>query len=116
MLIYIYTGNIDDLTTSNTENLLYAADKYQLMGLKKVCFQHLKSTVSDKNVLNVLVLGDIYDHDLKDFAMNYICNKVTKFSLMENTEEWKRLLIDKSELAIEVLISLVKVREIVGFR
>ncbi|GFY65538.1 TD and POZ domain-containing protein 3 [Trichonephila inaurata madagascariensis] len=111
MLIYIYTGNVDDLSMSNTQNLLYAAVKYQLMGLKKMCIAHLKSTVSNQNVLNVLVLGDIYDQDLKNFALNFICNKVSTFSLLEITEKWKHLQMEKSALACEVLISLVTALE-----
>ncbi|GFR02800.1 speckle-type POZ protein [Trichonephila clavata] len=103
MLFYIYTGNTDDLTKSNVQDILYAADKYQLAGLKDICYEHSKSTASDENVLNILVLGDMHDQDLKDFAMNFICNKVARFSLLENTEEWKRLQMEKSSLAFEVL-------------
>lgn len=111
VLVYIYTGNADDLTISNAPDLLFAADKYQLMILKKVCSEYLKDNANDKNVLNLLVLEHLYDQDLKDFAINFICNKVAEFSILENTEEWKRLHKEQSTLAMEVLISLVKARD-----
>ncbi|GFR24734.1 speckle-type POZ protein A [Trichonephila clavata] len=111
MLVYIYTGNTEDINMSNAQDLLYAAEKYQLMRLKKVCAEYLKSNASDQNVLNLLVLGDLHDQDLRDFAVNFICYKVAEFSVLENTEEWKRLQTEKPSLAMEILISLVKARE-----
>ncbi|GFS60099.1 speckle-type POZ protein [Trichonephila clavipes] len=111
MLVYIYTGNTEDINMSNAVDLLFAADKYQLMKLKKVCVEYLKINASDQNVLNLLVLGDLHDQDLKDFAVNFICHKVAEFSVLENTEEWKRLQTEKPSLAMEILISLVKARD-----
>ncbi|GFY45129.1 speckle-type POZ protein-like B [Trichonephila inaurata madagascariensis] len=111
MLVYIYTGNTDDITMSSVQDLLYAADKYQLTRLKNICSEYLKSNVTDQNVLYVLVLGDFFDQKLKDFAIKFICNKVAEFSILETTQEWKRLRKERAELAMEVLVSLVKARD-----
>ncbi|GFR22716.1 speckle-type POZ protein A [Trichonephila clavata] len=111
MLVYIYTGNTEDVNMSNAVDILFAADKYQLMRLKKVCAEYLKSNASGQNILNLLVLGDLHDQDLKDFAVNFICHKVAEFSVLENTGEWKRLQMEKPSLAMEILISLVKARD-----
>ncbi|PRD23625.1 UNVERIFIED_CONTAM: spopl [Trichonephila clavipes] len=111
MLVFIYTGSTDDITMSNAQDLLYAADKYQLTRLKNICSEYLKNNVSEQNVLNLLEFGDFFDQDLKDFAMNFICNKVTEFSILESTQEWKRLRKEQTELAMDVLVSLVKARD-----
>ncbi|PRD23624.1 UNVERIFIED_CONTAM: Tdpoz3 [Trichonephila clavipes] len=101
MLIYIYTGNTENLTMSNAQDILYAADKYRLTKLKNICSEYLKSNVNDQNVLNLLEFGDFLDQELKEFAMNFICNKVAEFSILENTQEWKRLRKEQTELAME---------------
>ncbi|GFY45130.1 speckle-type POZ protein-like [Trichonephila inaurata madagascariensis] len=111
MLAYIYTSRINDITMSNAQDLLYAADKYQLTRLKNICSEYLKNNVSDQNVLNLLEFGDFFDRESKEFAMNFICNKVAEFSILENTQEWKRLRKEQTELAMEVLVSLVKARD-----
>ncbi|GFT17692.1 speckle-type POZ protein [Nephila pilipes] len=108
MLKYIYTGKVENLTISLVEDLLFAAEKYQLKGLKTRCSDYLKSTVSIENVLGILSLGDLHDPDLKVFAMDFICEKCDEFPALERTEEWKNLLKEKLPLALEVLTSLVK--------
>ncbi|GFS72389.1 speckle-type POZ protein [Nephila pilipes] len=108
MLKYVYTGKVENLTVSSAGDLLYAADKYQLKGLKTRCSDYLKSTVSIENVLGILSLGDLLDPDLKMFAMDFICEKCDEFPDLERTEEWKNLQKEKVPLAFEVLTSLVK--------
>ncbi|GFT05880.1 speckle-type POZ protein-like B [Nephila pilipes] len=108
MLKYVYTGKVENLTVSSAGDLLFAADKYQLKGLKTRCSDYLKSTVSIQNVLGILSLGDLLDPDLKMFAMDFICEKCDEFPALEKTKEWKNLQKEKSSLAFEVLTSLVK--------
>ncbi|GFT78948.1 speckle-type POZ protein-like B [Nephila pilipes] len=108
MLKYVYTGKVENLTVSSAGDLLYAADKYQLKGLKTRCSDYLKCTVSIENVLGILSLGDLLDPDLKMFAMDFICEKFDEFPALEKTEEWKNLEKEKMPLAFEVLMSLVK--------
>ncbi|KAF8782013.1 Speckle-type POZ protein-like B like protein [Argiope bruennichi] len=114
LLIYIYTGTISDLTDSSAADLLFAADKYQLQDLKTLCCDFLKNTMSLQNVLNILVLGELHSDDLKSFAIEYICNKCTNFSTIEELEEWKTLRKQRSALAMDVLTSLIKSREEIG--
>ncbi|GFU17600.1 speckle-type POZ protein [Nephila pilipes] len=111
MLKYVYTGKVENLTVSSAGDLLYAADKYQLKGLKTRCSDYLKSTVSIENVLGILSLGDLLDPDLKMFAMDFICEKCDEFQALEKTEEWKNLQNEKLPLAFEVLTSLSKSKE-----
>ncbi|GFT17696.1 speckle-type POZ protein-like B [Nephila pilipes] len=108
MLKYVYTGKVENLTVSLAGDLLFAADKYLLKGLKSLCSDYLKSTISIQNVLGILSLGDLHDPDLKMFAMDFICEKCDEFPALEKTEEWKNLQKEKVPLAFEVLTSLVK--------
>ncbi|GBM75632.1 Speckle-type POZ protein-like B [Araneus ventricosus] len=111
LLFFMYTGKTSNLTASSSEDLLFAADKYQVQDLKTVCCYFLKETVSLQNVWRVLVLGDMHSEDLKSFAVDYICNKCGEFSVLENTQEWKGLRKERSDLAMELLESLVKYRD-----
>ncbi|XP_055942586.1 speckle-type POZ protein-like [Argiope bruennichi] len=107
MLVYMYTGKYGNLTASSAADLLFAADKYQLQDLKRICCDVLKDTASHQNVLKVLVLGDLHSDDLKTFATDYICKHHAKFALIETTEEWKSLQKERPGLVNDVLISLI---------
>ncbi|GFT94796.1 speckle-type POZ protein B [Nephila pilipes] len=111
MLRYIYTGQTGSLSDVLAGDLLFAADKYQLEGLKKVTCNYLKSNVSVQNVLQLLVLGDNHAQDLKDFAMDFIRDECSEFSSLENTEEWKTLVEERPSLAIEALTLLVRSKD-----
>ncbi|GBM32449.1 Speckle-type POZ protein-like B [Araneus ventricosus] len=107
-LIYMYTGKTSDLTVSSAADLLFAAAKYQLQDLKRVCFDFLKDTVSPQNMLRVLFLGDLLDEDLESFAVDYFCDKYAEFSVFSKTEEWETLEKEKPSVALSVLLSLQK--------
>ncbi|XP_055950860.1 uncharacterized protein LOC129984941 [Argiope bruennichi] len=111
MLIYIYTGKTGELSVQSAVDLLFAADKYELLDLKKVCCFHLKSHLSVENVLNTLVLGYLHDADLKAFAMDFICNYCEEFQTLEKTAEWKNLRQKRPDLVMDVLTSLVKAKD-----
>ncbi|KAF8773686.1 Speckle-type POZ protein-like A like protein [Argiope bruennichi] len=111
MLIYIYTGKTGELSVQSAGDLLFAADKYELLDLKKVCCFHLKSHLSVENVLNTLVLGYLHDADLKAFAMDFICNYCEEFQTLEKTAEWKNLRQKRPDLVMDVLTSLVKAKD-----
>ncbi|GBO21662.1 TD and POZ domain-containing protein 3 [Araneus ventricosus] len=111
VVIYIYTGKTPNLTVSSASKLLFTADKYQLLDLKRVCCDFLKKNVSVQNILRILILGDMHAEDMKSFALDYICNQFPQFSVLENTEEWKTLRKERPALAMDVLTSLVKSRD-----
>ncbi|GIY22882.1 TD and POZ domain-containing protein 3 [Caerostris darwini] len=107
MLTFMYSGRIENLTIASAGDLLFAADKYQLQGLKTICRDFLKSKLSLQNVLMILAAGDLYDPVLKAIATDYICNECD-FSALEETEEWISLLKEKPSVAAEVLVQIVK--------
>ncbi|GFS90824.1 TD and POZ domain-containing protein 3 [Nephila pilipes] len=111
MLRYVYTAQTENLSDSLAASLLLAAHNYQLEGLKRVTCNYLKTNATPQNVLKLLVLGDLYARDLKGFAMDFICDKYPEFSALEKTQEWKVLRKEQSNLAIEVLIFLIKSKD-----
>ncbi|GIY69858.1 TD and POZ domain-containing protein 3 [Caerostris darwini] len=110
MLTFMYSGRIENLTAASAGDLLFAADKYQLQGLKTMCSDFLKSKLSLQNVLMILAAGDLYDPDLKAIATDYICHECD-FSALEKTEEWISLLKENPSVAAEVLVQIVKSRD-----
>ncbi|GFS39037.1 TD and POZ domain-containing protein 3 [Nephila pilipes] len=108
MLSYIYTGKTGHLTVSLASDLLVAADKYQLKGLKTICCNYLKKTVSTNNAVKILILGDKLASDLKDYVMEFICNECDKTSVLEKLEGWKILEKRQPFLAVEVLNLIVR--------
>ncbi|XP_074102329.1 speckle-type POZ protein B-like [Cotesia typhae] len=76
VLDYIYTNKVNDLDTS-AEELLEVSDKYQLLGLKEICEEHLSETLSVENSIRILILADLYNANrLVEFAKHYIVNKL----------------------------------------
>ncbi|GIY40627.1 speckle-type POZ protein [Caerostris extrusa] len=110
MLTFMYSGRIENLTAASAGDLLFAADKYQLQGLKTMCSDFLKSKLSLQNVLVILTAGYLYDPDLKAIATDYICNECD-FSALEETEEWISLLKENPSVAAEVLVQILKSRD-----
>ncbi|CAL1279990.1 unnamed protein product [Larinioides sclopetarius] len=114
MLTYVYTGNLSDLTVSSASDLLYAADKYQLGDLKKVCCEFLKNRISLQNVLRILLLGELHYNELKSRAIDYICLVCKEISVFENTEEWKTLRKERPDLTVDILTAVLKAKERMG--
>ncbi|GFY76490.1 hypothetical protein TNIN_80511 [Trichonephila inaurata madagascariensis] len=81
MLAYIYTGKIKNLTVPLAGDLLFAADKYKLKGLKTACREYLKTNTSMENALEILTIGDLHDPDLKSFAIEFICKNCDDFNI-----------------------------------
>ncbi|GFU88807.1 speckle-type POZ protein [Trichonephila clavipes] len=110
MVIYIYTGKMANLTVSLAGDLLLAADRYKLKGLKTACCDYLKSNTSMENALEILTFGDLHDPDLKVFAMEFICQNCDEFPSLEGTEKWKIMQEEKSSLVLEVTTLLMNTK------
>jgi len=59
MLEFIYSGHVKDIKLK-TSGLLAAAEKYDLLLLKQLCVTSLCSNITCPNVLDVLVLSEVY--------------------------------------------------------
>uniref|UniRef100_A0A915D0U7 MATH domain-containing protein n=1 Tax=Ditylenchus dipsaci TaxID=166011 RepID=A0A915D0U7_9BILA len=93
MLEYVYTG------------ILAVADKYAVIPLKEYCEFYLASTINSKNVAQMAVVADTY------FAA-YLKKVVTRHIAAHHrtiirSPEWKELKAARSELANELLESVL---------
>ena len=62
MLTFIYTGNSPKLNLKNmASKLLFAADKYQLVRLKRMCEETLSRNLTVENVSQTLALAEMHN-------------------------------------------------------
>ncbi|XP_064459443.1 speckle-type POZ protein B-like [Ornithodoros turicata] len=88
MLEFMYTGTTSEID-SMAEELLRAADKYQLPSLKMMCAQHLQSQLYYENAADILQLADTYNvPELKSSMVSYISMHAKE---VVGTEGWRRL-------------------------
>jgi speckle-type POZ protein len=56
-LRYIYSNEVQDLE-SIARDLVFAAEKYEIDGLKKICMESLHASISTENVVQTLKIAD----------------------------------------------------------
>ncbi|XP_045199005.1 BTB/POZ domain-containing protein 6-like [Mercenaria mercenaria] len=72
VLTYLYTENID-LHADNVTSLLYAARRFQISGLTKLCFNFLETGMSVSNVCKILEQAHIHNEtNLYDKCLKFI--------------------------------------------
>ena len=106
MLRFIYTGKVssDDSLKELARDLLFAANKYQLDLLKKLCEAQLCSTLDGSNCLELLVVGDLHEAtNLKTMALESVLMNLASLS---NTDVYKDFVKKCPELAVEVTLSM----------
>ena len=107
LLTFIYTGKTLNLERY-AEELLGAAEKYQLKQLKSICVKKLCSKIDVINCLSYLVIGDIYRADeLKKSSLHFISrNKGSIFK----SRNWKEYLQHHPHLMAEVVETIARPR------
>ena len=101
LLAYIYTGeapNMEELA----EELLLAADKYELISLAHSCMQKLESCLTAENAVEYFVLAEklAQDNPLKDVCMKFIQDN---WNLVSNCKSWKELENTSKDLALQAM-------------
>lgn len=87
MLHYLYTGKVEQMNEIEND-LLYAANKYDIVGLKLMCFEALIRSMSTENVVDILVLADQHDlSSLKTRAHKFITENAKKLIEMDKFNE-----------------------------
>ncbi|GFR25285.1 tdpoz1 [Trichonephila clavata] len=105
MLLYMYTATVPDFQWDSACNLYAAADKYEILSLKRECSNFLKDSLSSDNACDLLILADMHlDEDLKSSTEEFILNHRGIF----NTNEWKLFMKNNAQLAAELLYLTVK--------
>ena len=72
LLRYIYTGKVEDIQKYSLQ-LLTAADKYQIDGLKSQCEKYLSTTVTSDNSQELLEVSQLHSaHRLEQFIHRFV--------------------------------------------
>ena len=88
LLLYLYFQKVKDNKMINTD-LMIAADKFNLKGLLDLCVKFLKSNLSVKNALDVLVKAEILNQNtLFDSASNFVYKNIGKIN---KTSAWEEI-------------------------
>ncbi|CAL1275377.1 unnamed protein product [Larinioides sclopetarius] len=105
LLLYIYTDTVGDLEWPGATDLYRAADKYELLDLKRRCATFLKSNLSVRSVCTILVLADMHhDQELQKAAENFIMQQDAEFF---TSDMWQTFKKENSYLALEIMERIV---------
>ncbi|GFR23445.1 tdpoz3 [Trichonephila clavata] len=100
MLLYMYTCSLEDLKWESVLRLYEAADKYEILSLRKKCSAFLEDRLTPTNACDALVLADRHQTHFKDVVQNYILDRERCVFL---SEEWKVILENNLKLAAETM-------------
>ncbi len=91
MVAYIYTDEAPNIE-STAEKLWFAADKYQLPGLKALCENEFVKQLKMCNAAHFLLIADRYcDETFKDYVLSFITKDKDTCSQVMRSEEWKEV-------------------------
>ncbi|GBN81285.1 TD and POZ domain-containing protein 3 [Araneus ventricosus] len=102
LISFLYTGKLSNCDFDSLCDIYYAADKYDVAGLRQICVDLLIPQISMENIHRVMKLAFSHNDELlKSTVMALIATNIeTWFS----TNEWINLLNDEPKIAAEVLI------------
>ncbi len=91
MLSFMYTGTLPNTKESkDTDKLLYAAEKYQLEHLKKICSNKLAKNINQENVIDLLIKAHLYHlASLKKYCIDFIV--ASGLSEFMEKEDWTKV-------------------------
>ncbi|XP_065203414.1 protein roadkill-like [Planococcus citri] len=105
MLLYIYSGKVKNLKLAY--ELIPAADKYDLKGLKDICGAELCEQLSKDTAIKILILAHTHHVDfLKKRALEFI-KENTRYAEVKNSEIWNVLITFHADLMAEMLAILL---------
>jgi len=106
VLRFLYKGHLENgPLEKHTEAIFKAADYYEINDLKKICEKILIKKITISNMLEFLVLADMYKApDLKSAAKSLIIANSRELLKMN---KWKDKLKQSSHLVYEVLEDLI---------
>ena len=104
MLEFIYSSRValNSLAKVSIANLLVAAEKYNLVDLKKLCEESLCVHMSVNNVLDMMELADLHNAaNLRAMALKFIGRNAKEVS---SQEEWRERFPDVVVDIIDAII------------
>ncbi|CAL1300941.1 unnamed protein product [Larinioides sclopetarius] len=101
MLTFMYTDETGDLDWDTASKLYFAADKYGIMKLKRICSSVLVRNLRVSNVGEALSLAHLHgDEDLKNLTLEFISRHDTEVIC---STEWKAFMTKEVHLAAETM-------------
>merc|ERR1712058_209558 len=88
--------HIEDVAADVMEDLLFAADKYQIDSLKEQCEKKLISSIGSGNCFSLLIMGDTCSQNLKKSASEFLIKN-------RGSIEYKDSLVNHPSLMNELL-------------
>lgn len=106
VLKYMYKGEIEKaLLDKHADSIFKASDYYEINDLKKICEKILIRQVTINNMVDMLVMADMYKApDLKTATMKLIVHNSKE--LMKQ-KDWKLKFGSSSHLVFEILESVI---------
>ncbi|MFH4973583.1 hypothetical protein AB6A40_000292 [Gnathostoma spinigerum] len=103
LLTYMYTGRSPNLS-SMALDLLAAADRFQLPGLKEMADQVLRSNLVVESACRFLIFADMHNaRDLKADAIKFIANNS---AAVITTDGWAEMVKQQPNLVTEVVSAI----------
>lgn len=109
MVQYIYTGDVKDLE-KHPEDLLAAADKYCIEGLKLLCCRYFHDNLNIENAVEYFLLSE--RHHLKNFACfveNFISDNL--YEVLE-TDEFRKAKDTQPGILLDLVCRAIKKNKI----
>jgi len=107
VLMYIYSGRVEEID-NKAMDLLEAADRFDLPGLKKSCEECLIGTLDKENVLDLFVLADLHNAvELREAAKTLI---VDNSADIVQEAGWREKLGKYQSLVFEIFEAVVSIK------
>ncbi|XP_001604724.1 speckle-type POZ protein-like [Nasonia vitripennis] len=108
MLHYMYTGSVRDMKMSTAQDLLIVAEKYDILGLKKICGTILEKKLTVNNAIDILILAD--SHNAMDLKKNTVDFLTKNIKAVMGTKSFKTALNSHLTLVINTIEKIINVR------
>lgn len=106
ILGYIYSGDIDNLTTKNALSIYAAADKYNIKNVKEMCVKFTLHNLSVEWVCDVIKFADLHnEEEVGRRAKEYFTENADKIL---DSDQWKSFIRENPLMGVELLSSIVK--------
>lgn len=103
LLQFIYSGKVENIQNS-AERLLFAADKYALPNLKRLCEEALSNNLTMDNCLKILLIADRYSASvLKQDTIKFT---VKHFREINAKPDFQSLIDNKDNFLSEILYAI----------
>lgn len=106
-LLYVYSGNIQNLLTENVCGLYYTADKYKFPELKEECVDFMKKSLSIETISDVVRLTIKNDeYELHEMATLFFARNLEAIIV---TDKWQQFMIEDIAQAVNFHLKALKI-------